>query len=1282
MTNNSMTDTRRNDQAAKRVFVEKKPQFATEADSLKHELNELFGLGLDSVRIINTYDLFHTTDEELNVAKSNVLAETVTDTVSDSLDPAGLDYISWEFLPGQYDQRADSAMQCLTLLTGNEQLVVKSGKLAVFNAPNQLSEAQRAEVKKFLINPVEAREKDLLSPPQLETAIPAAPVATETDFTQLDQNGLRTFLTINGLAMSLDDLELIQAYFRDDEHRDPTATEIKVLDTYWSDHCRHTTFETNLNRIEIAPGRFHDAIQATFDDYLEMRNRLGRNEKPITLMDMATIAARDQRAAGLLDDEEVSDEINACSIRIDVDVDGVKEPWLLMFKNETHNHPTEIEPFGGASTCIGGAIRDPLSGRSFVYQAMRISGVGDINQPISETLDGKLPQRVIAKGAAHGNSSYGNQIGLPTSFVKEIFDDGYLAKHLETGAVVGAARASDVIRDKPAAGDAIVLLGGGTGRDGIGGATGSSKVHTTESVTSSSAEVQKGNAPMERRIQRLFRSPEVTHLIKKCNDFGAGGVCVAIGELAPGIDIDLNLVPVKYQGLDGTELAVSESQERMAVVVAPADVSRFIELAAAENLDAVQVATVTDRNRLTMEWNGSTIVDISRDFLDTNGATQTAAVSVTTEIAGNPLFRRSVAGDDLASKLLNNLTLPNIASRQGMVEMFDSTVGAGTVLMPFGGIYQLTESEGSVHKLPVVGAATGLPSAETDTVSIMTYGFTPEISKWSPFHGAAYAVVESIARIVALGGDWQGIRFSFQEYFPRLGTDPAKWALPFTALLGSLYAQNGFGLPAIGGKDSMSGTFHEIEVPPTLISFAVQTASAKNIISAEFKQTGSYVYYLYALPTHVELLPDIPQLKQNYSYLHQLILDGTVSAASSVKYGGIAEAVAKMSFGNHIGVEINSELELFDADLGSIVFESNTKLNHPNLVLLGRTIESPEIKVNGTSISIEDAVKAWQGNFDAVYPRLVQPEDEYEIRPTDVPLYQRSSSAADSGTVNPHSTNSVSTGKGRHLASARPQVYLPVFPGTNCEYESARAFERFGAKSVTDVFRNLTPADTASSIERMANHIDQSQILMISGGFSAGDEPDGSGKFITAVLMNDRVRESVEALLARDGLILGICNGFQALIKAGLLPYGEFGKVTPDSPTLVRNLINRHVSRIVRTRITSTLSPWLANTEVGEVYSVPISSGEGRFVASPEMLRTLMDNGQIATQYVDLENQPTMNGRYNPNGSVAAVEGITSPDGRIFGKMAHSERSGLDLLKNVPGTYDQQIFKAGVNYFS
>jgi len=1268
-----MTNT--NHPEAQRIFVEKKPQFATEAKSLQHELNELFGLNLDGVRLINTYDLFGANTEELEVAKQSVLAETVTDTAYDNFDLNGLDYVSWEFLPGQYDQRADSAEQCLTLLTGNDGVAVKSGKLAIFEAENHLTDSQRKSVENFLINPVEAREKDLQIAPSLEDSIAAQPVAIETGFTSLDQGALSGFLADNGLAMSLADLEMIQGYFRDIEHRDPTATEIKVLDTYWSDHCRHTTFETQLSSIEIEPGRFHDAIQSAFDEYLAMRARLGRTEKPITLMDMATIAAKDQRAAGLLDDEEVSDEINACSIRIDVDVDGVKEPWLLMFKNETHNHPTEIEPFGGASTCIGGAIRDPLSGRSFVYQAMRISGVGDINQPISQTLDGKLPQRVIAKGAAHGNSSYGNQIGLPTSFVREIFDEGYLAKHLETGAVVGAARAADVIRDTPSAGDAIILLGGGTGRDGIGGATGSSKVHTTESVTESSAEVQKGNAPMERRIQRLFRSPRVTHLIKKCNDFGAGGVCVAIGELAPGIDIDLDAVPVKYQGLDGTELAVSESQERMAVVVAPGDVATFIELAAKENLQAVQVATVTDNNRLKMEWNGTTIVDISRDFLDTNGATQTAAVRVNTDIPGNPLFASPTASAPCHSAarsettknaesrnfretFLANLRSPNVASRQGMVEMFDSTVGAGTVLMPFGGKYQLTESEGSVHKLPVIGA-------ETDTVSIMTYGFIPEISKWSPFHGAAYAVVESIARIVALGADWQGIRFSFQEYFPRLGTNPAKWALPFTALLGSLYAQHGFGLPAIGGKDSMSGTFHDIEVPPTLISFAVQTASAKEIISAEFKQPGNYIYLIQA-PTTDDLLPNITALKHNYSYLHRHMQNGDIVAAASVKSGGLAEVIAKMSFGNHIGVAVETDLDLFAMRIGDIVVESTKKLESVNAVLLGRTTETSELTINGTAISISDAVKAWQSDYDAVYPRLIQPENQTSVPPTDIPLH-------------PVSFNDR---VGTLLKSAQPQVYLPVFPGTNCENESARAFERFGAKSITDVFRNLNPDETAASIDRMAKFIDQSQILMISGGFSAGDEPDGSGKFITAVLLNPQVRASVENLLARDGLILGICNGFQALIKSGLLPYGDFGKVTPESPTLVRNLINRHVSRIVNTRITSNLSPWLYNTQVGENYSVPISSGEGRFVASSEAIAQLAANGQIATQYIDPDGLPTMDGRYNPNGSYAAIEGITSPDGRIFGKMAHSERSGIDLLKNVPGTYDQQIFKAGVNYFS
>jgi len=1259
-----------------RVFVEKKPAYATEAASLKNELNELFGLHLNSVRLINTYDLFNTTPQELATAKNSVLAETVTDTAFDSIDLTGLDYVSWEYLPGQYDQRADSAMQCLALLTGNEDVTVKSGKLAILTATNQLSEPQRNAIKAFLINPVEAREMDLAQTPQLEAASVAAPVATETGFTTLSGAGLAEFLQAHELAMSLADLELIQDYFRNVEHRDPTATEIKVLDTYWSDHCRHTTFETHLNNLTIKPGRFHDAIQAAFDEYLAMRIRLGRDSKPLTLMDMATIAAKDQRAAGLLDDMEVSDEINACSIRINVDVDGIKEPWLLMFKNETHNHPTEIEPFGGASTCIGGAIRDPLSGRSFVYQALRLSGVGDVTEPIAQTLAGKLPQRVIAKGSAHGNSSYGNQIGLPTSFVREIFDEGYKAKHLETGAVVGAARASDVIREKPIAGDAIILLGGGTGRDGIGGATGSSKVHTTESVTSSSAEVQKGNAPMERRIQRLFRNPQVTHLIKKCNDFGAGGVCVAIGELAPGIDIDLAAVPVKYQGLDGTELAVSESQERMAVVVSQADVPKFIELAAQENLHAVQVATVTDSNRLKMEWNGSTIVDISRDFLDTNGATQTANAQLVTELPGNPLHRKITGANgetSFAAQFLANLALPNIASRQGMVEMFDSTVGASTVLMPYGGEYQLTESEGSVHKLPVT-------HGETETVSIMTCGFMPEIAKWSPFHGAVYAVVESVARVVALGAPYQGIRFSFQEYFPRLGTDPVKWGLPVSALLGAIHAQAAFGLPAIGGKDSMSGTFHELEVPPTLISFAVQTANAGQIISPEFKQAGNYVY-LISTPPLADLLPNTEQLKSNYDYLHQLMADGSVISASTVKSGGIAEAIAKMSFGNRIGIDVETDLDPFEMRIGGIVVESTVPLTQAQTVLLGRTTAQPTINFNGSAIAITDAVAAWQGKYDSVYPRLRQPEST-PVAPTDIPLFAARLTSAPAAPLALVDSTTAPTAAATLAQAAQPQVYLPVFPGTNCEYESARAFERLGAKSVIDVFRNLTPADTAASIERMANYLDKSQILMISGGFSAGDEPDGSGKFITAVLMNPQIRQSVENLLARDGLILGICNGFQALIKSGLLPYGEFGKVTPDSPTLVRNLINRHVSRIVQTRITSNLSPWLANTNVGEVYSVPISSGEGRFVANAEVIGELAAHGQIATQYVDPNGIPTMAGHFNPNGSFAAIEGITSPDGRIFGKMAHSERSGRDLLKNVPGHYDQQIFQAGVNYFS
>lgn len=1230
-----------------RVYVEKKESYATEAMSLAHELNENLHLALKNVRIVNVYDVFNINDQQLEVTKQNVLSEKVTDVVSETLDLENKVYFAVEFLPGQYDQRADSAMQCIQLLTGNDEVRVKSGKVILLDEDTSNEDLEK--IKHYYINPIEMREKDMDSPLKLDESVEIEDVQIHLGFIDYNDEQLDKFLHEHNMAMTLDDIKLIQAYFCRKEHRNPTETELKVLDTYWSDHCRHTTFETVLQNVTFESGRFHEILESTYNEYCEMRQRVHHNRKPMTLMDMATISMKEQGRLGLLKDLEVSDEINACSIFIDVDVDGVIEPWLLMFKNETHNHPTEIEPFGGASTCIGGAIRDPLSGRSYVYQAMRISGGANILETIEETMEGKLPQQVISKRSADGNSSYGNQIGLATTFVREIYHEGYKAKHMEVGAVVGAVKASDVRREKPQAGDIIVLLGGRTGRDGIGGATGSSKAHTKTSIQTASSEVQKGNAPTERKIQRLFRNGEVTRLIKKCNDFGAGGVCVAIGELADGLEIDLNKVPVKYEGLNGTELAVSESQERMAVLIDPKDLDTFIGFATEENLEATVVAKVTDTNRLVMYWNDKVIVNLSREFLDTNGARQYMDVKVVTPKEEDP-FASKIEGETIKEKFLNNLRQPNVASLQGMVEMFDATIGGTSVLMPYGGKYQLTETEGSVHKIP-------LRHGVTNTVSMLTHGYNPDITTWSPFHGAAYAVIESIARIIALGGKWQGIRFSFQEYFRRLGQDPENWGQPFAALLGSIYVQQGFNLPAIGGKDSMSGSFGDLHVPPTLISFAVQTEKASKVLSPEFKEVDNYIYLIKHNPTK-DLMPNIEQLKENYNFIYDMVTLGHIKSAFSIKQGGIAEAIAKMSFGNKIGASIKTGYDLFNIDFGSIIVETDRPLLFEHAHLLGKTTKDPLIIVNQEVLTIDECLAAWQGKFEHVYP-IASSSSEKMVQTVDY-------------------TN-------RHIKTsplgATPQVFLPVFPGTNCEYDTARAFERAGAQTIIDVFGNQNHQDIESSIERMVKHIDQSQILMLSGGFSAGDEPDGSGKFITSVLMNERIRESVEGLLERDGLILGICNGFQALIKSGLLPYGKFNQVTEDSPTLVKNDINRHLSKIVRTRIASNKSPWLSQTEVGAIHNVAISHGEGKFVANDKMIKQLIENGQIATQYVDLNNQATMDGIYNPNGSIMAIEGITSPDGRILGKMGHSERMGDQIFKNVPGDYDQLIFESGVKYF-
>jgi len=1232
-----------------RVFVEKKEDFKSEAKSLLTDLNGALGLNLTDIRIVNVYDLFNVSETDVQVAKENVLSEIVADDVYDALDLEDKVFFATEFLPGQYDQRADWAQQCLLLLTGNEKAVVKSGKIIILEGA---SDDELSKVKKFIINPIESQEKDLDAPLTLSELGTPDIVPIYEGFSDLDTAGLEAFLNEHGMAMTLADLAHIQKYFREEEKRNPYETELKVLDTYWSDHCRHTTFETILNGIKFEEGNFQETLQAAFNEYLAMREfahgeRLP--EKPMTLMDMATIAAREQRKLGTLDDMEVSDEVNACSIYINVEVDGKSEPYLLMFKNETHNHPTEIEPFGGASTCIGGAIRDPLSGRAYVYQAMRISGGTDITEKIEDTIEGKLPQVTISKIAAHGNSSYGNQIGLATTFVREIYHPGYKAKHMEVGAVVAAAPAKNIIRKKPEPGDAIILLGGATGRDGVGGATGSSKSHDMESILTASAEVQKGNAPVERKIQRLFRNNAATTLIKKCNDFGAGGVAVAIGELADGLNIDLNKIPLKYAGLNGTEIAISESQERMAVVVDPKDAYTFIDLAREENLEAVIVATVTDDNRLTMHHNGVNIVSLSREFLDTNGVQGNMNIEVSTTVS-NDIFIRNVEGADFKSQFLNNLASHNVASQQGMVEMFDSTVGAGTVLMPYGGKYQLTETEGSVHKIPVLNGTTEL-------ASILTYGYNADITEKSPFHGAAYAVIESIAKAVALGGKWRGIRFSFQEYFRKLGLDPKLWGQPFAALLGAVHAQKGFGLPAIGGKDSMSGTYEDLHVPPTLISFAIQTEKARNIISSEFKKPGNYIYLIKhnQLP---HMMPNFEELKTNFDFIYENISRGIITSSFTIKHGGIAEGLAKMTFGNKIGINTTIREPMFDKLIGSIIVESTNELNIDSAILLGKTTDTMNIIINGTTISMVDAISAWEGVFDAIYPKATNPDKSTVESIT----YER--------------VNIKTSG-----LAVIPRVLVSAFPGTNSEYDSAAAFRLAGADTHINVFRNLTSADITASIDQLSAEIKKSQILFLPGGFSAGDEPDGSAKFITAVLNNTKIRTSIEDLIARDGLIIGICNGFQALVKSGLLPYQDFN-VTPESPTLAHNNISRHQSKIVQTRYTGANSPWLANMTAGDIHHVALSHGEGRFTAVDHTIKKLVEDGLVAFQYVDRLGNPTMDEIYNPNGSAMAIEGLISPDGRILGKMGHTERSGRDIFKNVEGDYDQKIFVSGVEYFT
>ena len=1225
-----------------RIYVEKKPGFDGEARQLQNELTSLLGIGsLTGLRLLNRYDVEGISEQLFRQCVDTVFSEPPVDSVCTELPVHPGTAFAVEYLPGQFDQRADSAAECIQLISQGERPLVRSAR--VYLLDGDLTGAQVEEIKKYVINPVEAREASLETRDTLQMtyAVPQA-VATLTGFGQLDEAGLKDFIRDNGLAMDFGDIKFCQDYFRS-EQRDPTITEIKMIDTYWSDHCRHTTFGTILDDVRIDDAM----VQEAFDRYMALRQQTGRDAKPRCLMDVATIGAKALKQQGILKNVDESDEINACTVKIKCDVDGEDQDWLFLFKNETHNHPTEIEPFGGAATCIGGAIRDPLSGRSYVYQAMRVTGAGDPLVPVSQTLPGKLPQRKLVTTAAAGYSSYGNQIGLATGQVDEIYHPGYVAKRMEIGAVVGATPASHVRRECPAPGDVIVLLGGRTGRDGIGGATGSSKAHNHESLEHCGAEVQKGNPPIERKLQRLFRREDACRMIKRCNDFGAGGVSVAIGELADGLYIDLNKVTKKYEGLDGTELAISESQERMAVALAPQDVDRFIALAAEENLEATPVATVTEEKRLKMVWNGATIVDISRDFLNSNGAEKHQNVHIQKGTVWQPQWAGSTFGQQMES-MVGDL---NICSKKGLSERFDSTIGAATVLMPFGGSHQLTPQMAMAAKLPVDG--------ETTTCSGMAWGYNPYLTSANPYKGAMLAVVESVTKLVAAGFHYQDAYLTFQEYFERLGDKPERWGKPLAALLGALDAQMGLGIGAIGGKDSMSGSFEELDVPPTLVSFATAIGKTHRVVSTEFKKGHSSVVLLRPFYKEDGVTPNFESLKSNYYIASQMMEEGIVLSASSVGYGGIAEALFKMGLGNHVGFRMIADMspeEMFEPAYGSLVLEIAT--GAPAGKLLGVTTREYQFTACGETLDSAALQEIWESKLEPVYPyRKAGPTVE-----------------AISGSVRAPAAPKVGV--------AKPKVIIPVFPGTNCEYDTAKAFRAAGAEPEILVIRNLTPADVTASCEALVKAIDQSQIVMLPGGFSGGDEPDGSAKFIASFFRSPAVTEAVRRLLfQRDGLMLGICNGFQALIKLGLVPYGDIQPIGPDDPTLTFNTIGRHQSMLVRTRVASTGSPWLSRCVLGEEHLVPISHGEGRFVAPKAVLDQLVANGQVATQYIDADGRPTMDLRYNPNGSMLAIEGITSPDGRILGKMGHSERRGDRLYENVSGDKFQPIFEGGVDYF-
>ena len=1245
-----------------RIYVEKYPEFQVEARSLLSELNENLQLDLGALRYLNVYDLFGFSDSLLEKCRYSVFGEIVTDSVTDSCDLSGSKYIAVEYLPGQFDQRAASAVDCVRLIDPSADVTIKSSKLIVL--PGDTSDETIAKIKHYYINTVESREKDLSRLVQTEQP-EVIPVKVLEGLTSLGEEELAPYCKKMGLAMNADDLREVVNYFKK-EGRDPYETELRILDTYWSDHCRHTTFTTELEEISVEDSFIKGEIDGTLNLYMKIRKELGREHKGLNLMDMATVGARYLKAQGLLDDMEVSEENNACSIYVDVDVvddegELTTEKWLLQFKNETHNHPTEIEPFGGAATCLGGAIRDPLSGRAYVYQAMRVTGAADIYLPVAETIPGKLPQSVISRKAAHGYSSYGNQIGLATTHVREIYHDGYLAKRLEVGAVVGAVKADSVRRESPAPGDVVLLLGGRTGRDGIGGATGSSKEHTEASLESCGSEVQKGNAPEERKIQRLFRRPEVTRLIKKSNDFGAGGVSVAIGELTDGLDIYLDRVPVKYSGLNSTELAISESQERMSVVVEAKDKDEFMAYCASENIEVTHVADVTDSARMRMFNGDRLVVDLSREFIDSAGAKHYSKATVGAVEDIDP-FRREVEGKTLEDKVLANLRDRNVTSQKGLIEMFDSTIGRSTVLMPFGGCLQTTETQVSVQKLPTFGY--------TDTSSIMAFGYNPFITSWSPYHGAAYAVVEACSKVVAAGAAYNRMRFSYQEYFERM-TDRKSWGKPLAALMGALKMQVELGLPSIGGKDSMSGTFEHINVPPMLMAFGITTVDADQVISPEFKWEGNKVYLIKHTPLQ-NRMPDTEQLKRNWTFIHEQIEAGNIVSGYALGFGGLAEALCKMSFGNGLDVKVTvDENTLFDYGYGSIVVESEEPLDYENAILLGEITDGEDsiLNINGHKFDIFDLMAENSERFAQVYPDTAEAFHK-EIAPKGMegikPLKVKRSEMKYKGEKIEH-----------------PLVFIPVFPGTNCDYDSAKAWRCAGAEVRFGVFCNLTEKDIFDSIAMMKKNIDECNILMLSGGFSAGDEPDGSGKFIANVLNNKDIANAIHALIDRGGLILGICNGFQALVKSGLLPYGRLGQVTKDSPTLFRNDINRHISQMVTTRVATTNSPWLAGFSVGDLHTIAVSHGEGKFVVNEALAKELFANGQVAFQYVDpLEEEPTMESPYNPNGSYYAIEGIVSRNGQILGKMGHTERYEGNLFKNIMDDgLEQPLFDNAVRYF-